>query len=121
MQDRSESAEVKKEVSYGSKQNFTLSFSTLTAVFNEVAHLAVRHGCELVTYGAAIQMKNTIETDSSLTSDNLEQIVKTYQNTFTTTTEARYTFSQYHKSEQVTTIPPKKPQLRNNIPQKRLK
>ncbi len=59
------------------------------------------------TYRAVIQNKNVIKTDGSLTSGNSEQIVKTYQNTFTTTTEASFTLSQDHEKEQVTTIPPK--------------
>ncbi len=122
MQDGSESPKVNIEVSSGSKHNFKPNFFTLTAVFNEMKHLDVRHRCELVTCGATYQMKNAIETDGTLTSGNLEQIVKTYQNTFaTTTTEASFTLSQDHKSEQVATIPPKKPPPRNNILQKHLK
>ncbi len=70
MNNASESPNVNNQVYHGSKSNFEPNFSTLTAVFNEFAQLAVRYGCELVTYGAAIQMKNAIETDGSLTRGN---------------------------------------------------
>ncbi len=54
------------------------NFRTLTQIFNEVAHLIIGHGCELVTYVAVIQMKNEMETDGSLCSGNLEDIVCTH-------------------------------------------
>ncbi len=88
----------------------------------------------MVTYGAATQMKCAIETDGSLTSGNLEDIVRTYQNMFTTTTETSFTLSQDHNTEQIITkehnpeqsepidtLPPRKPQPQTNIPRKRLK
>ncbi len=79
-------------------------------------------------------MKNAIETDGLLTTGNLEDIVRTYQNMFTTTKEASFTLSQDHNTEQIITkehnpeqskpidtLPPRKPQPQNNIPRKRLK
>ena len=79
-------------------------------------------------------MKNAIETDGLLTTGNLEDIVRTYQNTFTTTKEASFTLSQDHNTEQIITkehnpeqskpidtLPPRKPQPQTNIPRKRLK
>ncbi len=51
------------------------NFSVLMETFNKVYQLAVRHGCETVTYGAAIQMKKAIETNGSLCAGNLEDII----------------------------------------------
>ncbi len=68
---------------------------TLTQIFNEEAQHAIRHGCELITYDAAIQMK--IETNGSLCSGNLEDIFCTHQNILTRTTYAQFTLSQDHQ------------------------
>ncbi len=42
-------------------------------------------------------MKNAIETNGSLCSGNLEDIVHTHQNIFTSTTDAQFTLSQDHQ------------------------
>lgn len=68
------------------KTDLKPNFRTLTQIFNEVAQLAVCHGCEFIAYDAAIQVNNSIETNGSLCSGNLEDIVHTHQNTFTSTT-----------------------------------
>lgn len=76
---------------------FKSNFFSLTNIINKVAQLALRYGCKVTMYGASNQMKNTIEVNGSITSGSLKQIV-TYQNTFTSTTEARFSLSQDHKT-----------------------
>ncbi len=72
------------------------NFRVLMETFNEVAQLTVRHECETVTYGAAIQMKKAIETNGLLCAGNLEDIVQTHQNTFTSTSKPTFLLSQDH-------------------------
>lgn len=113
------------------------NYHTLTAMFNEIAQLAVSHGCEMVTYGIAIEMKSEIETNGNLCSGNLENIISTYQNSFLSTKCAKFTVSydrdrnsNHIPTEEATKentsidlklSPPIKPNSRNNVPGKHLK
>lgn len=52
------------------KTDLKPNLRTLTTIFNEVAQLAICHGHELVTYGAANQMKKLIKRNGSLCTGN---------------------------------------------------
>ncbi len=47
------------------------NFQTSMEIFSKVAQIAVSYGCEMLTCGAAIQVKNAIETNGSLYVGNL--------------------------------------------------
>lgn len=87
------------------KTDLKPNFRTMTQIFHEVAQQAVCHGCELITYGPCIQMKNEIETNGSLCTGNLGDIVCTHRNTLTSTTNVQFTLSHDHQLSQVYTHP----------------
>lgn len=102
-----------------SRSRKRITFTDIRKVLDDFAAKAVANGMEVQAFGAAVQLQHCIQNNGNLVEGGLEDIIRSFQQTFSGTATGNVTFTLTEGSTSCPALPPPRPGSRQ--PEVRLK